>query len=153
VSQLDALLVRDATEHDLAAMLALMRADSFRQVGGDKPSANERSAFAEVAADPNQQLLVATLDERVVATAHVTWIRTLSADGGLYCHVEGVRTAADLRGRGVGTHLMTTIEDEAGRRGATRIQLTSDRRRDDAHRFYERLGYEASHVGLKKYLT
>ena len=48
---------------------------------------------------------------------------------------------------------MATVEDEARRRGATRIQLTSDRRRDDAHRFYERLGYVASHVGMKKYLT
>jgi GNAT superfamily N-acetyltransferase len=154
VPELDGLIVRDATEHALAAILALTRADSFRQGDrDDELTANERSAFAEIDADPNQQLLVATLDDRVVATAHVTWIRTLSADGGLYCHVEGVRTASDLRGRGVGAHLMTTIEDEARRRGATRIQLTSDRRRDDAHCFYERLGYEPSHVGMKKYLT
>jgi GNAT superfamily N-acetyltransferase len=154
VPGLDALLVRNATEHDLAAILALTRADSFRRADWyDELTANERSAFDEIDADPNQQLLVAMLDQQVVATGHVTWIRTLSADGGLYCHVEGVRTAPDLRGRGIGAHLMTAIEDEARRRGATRIQLTSDRRRDDAHRFYERLGYEPTHVGMKKYLA
>jgi GNAT superfamily N-acetyltransferase len=146
--------MRDADEHDLAAILALTRADSLRHVDrGHDVSANERSAFAEIDADPNQLLLVATLDDQVVATAHVTWIRTLSADGGLYCQVESVRTASGARGRGIGARLMVTIEKEARRRGTTRIQLTSDRRRDDAHRFYERLGYEASHVGMKKYLT
>ena len=95
----------------------------------------------------------ATLDEQVVTTAHVTWIRMLSADGGLYCQVEAARTASDLRGRGIGAQLMSVIEDEARRRGAARIQLTSNRRRADAHRFYERLGYEPTHVGMKKYLT
>jgi GNAT superfamily N-acetyltransferase len=154
VPGLDALHVRDATEHDLAAILALTRTDSFHPADHEAaPTPNERAALAEIDTDPNQQVLVTTLDDRVVATAHVTWIRTLSADGGLYCQVESVRTAADLRGRGVGTHLMATIEDQARRRGATRIQLTSDRRRDDAHRFYERLGYEPSHVGMKKYLS
>jgi GNAT superfamily N-acetyltransferase len=154
VDGLDTLLVRDAVEHDLEAILALTRADSFRHVDHEHGvSANQRSAFGEIDAEPNQQLLVATLDDQVVATAHVTWIRTLSADGGLYCQVESVRTASDARGRGIGARLMAAIEDEARRRGATRIQLTSDRRRDDAHRFYQRLGYEASHVGMKKYLT
>ena len=77
----------------------------------------------------------------------------LSADGGLYCQVEAVRTTSDLRGRGIGAQLMSVIEDEARRRGAARIQLTSNQRRADAHRFYERLGYEPTHVGMKKYLA
>ena len=149
----DALHIRDADEHDLAAILALTRADSLRPDTDHELTSNERAAFDDIDADPNQQLLVATLEDRVVATAHVTWIRTLSANGGLYCQVEGVRTASDLRGRGIGARLMAAVEDEARRRGAARLQLTSNRRRRDAHRFYERLGYQPSHVGMKKYLS
>ena len=148
------LVVREATLHDLDAVLALQREDSFNAFSEpDHVSANQRAAFAGIDADPQQQLLVGTLDERVVTTAQVTWIRMLSADGGLYCQVEAVRTASDLRGRGIGAQLMAVIEAEARRRGAARIQLTSNQRRADAHRFYERLGYEPTHVSMKKYLT
>lgn len=148
------LRVREATDGDLTIILALMREDSMHYV--DEPTvvtSNQRAALAEISADPNQQLLVGTIDGQVVATAQVTWIRTLAADGGLYCQVEAVRTASGLRGRGIGAQLMTAIEDEARRRGVVRMQLTSNRRRPDAHHFYERLGYEPSHVGMKRYLT
>ena len=148
------LVVREATQHDLDAVLALQREDSFHAFSEPRHiSMNQRAAFAEIDADPQQQLLVGTLGEQVVTTAQVTWIRMLSADGGLYCQVEAVRTASDLRGRGFGAQLMSVIEDEARRRGAARIQLTSNQRRADAHRFYGRLGYEPTHVGMKKYLT
>jgi GNAT superfamily N-acetyltransferase len=154
VSEPSRLVVREATQHDLEAVLALQREDSFHSLSEpEHVSANQRAAFAEIDADPQQQLLVGTLAERVVTTAHVTWIRVLSADGGLYCQVEAVRTASAMRGRGIGAQLMSVIEDEARRRGAARIQLTSNQRRADAHRFYERLGYEPTHVGMKKYLT
>ena len=92
------------------------------------------------------------MGDRIVATAHVTWIRTLSSDGGLYCQVESVRTASELRGQGIGARLMAAIEDEARLRGVARMQLTTNQSRHDAHRFYERLGYVPSHVGMKKYL-
>lgn len=148
------LIVREATADDVAAILALMREDSMHDVAGPtEVTANHRAAVAEISADPNQQLLVGAVDGRVVATAQVTWMRMLSADGGLYCQVEAVRTASDLRGRGIGRRLMTAIEAEARQRGAARMQVTSNRKRRAAHRFYEGLGYEASHVGMKKYLT
>jgi GNAT superfamily N-acetyltransferase len=148
------LRIREAVVDDTAAILTLMREDLLNPLPepGDVTE-NHRAAVAEIAADPNLQLLVGEVDGRVVATAHVTWMRMLMADGGLYCQVEAVRTASDLRGRGIGRQLMGEIEDEARRRGATRMQLTSNRQRHDAHRFYERLGYEATHVGMKKYLT
>lgn len=162
----DGLAVREAGPDDLETVLALTRQDS--QHSYDEPdhvTDRQRSALAEIApkhsaalragrcphADPNQQLLVGELDGRVVATVQVTLMRMLSADGGLYCQVEAVRTQAALRGEGIGRRLMAHVEDEARRRGAARIQLTSNRVRTDAHRFYERLGYEASHVGMKKY--
>ena len=153
MDQPDGLLVRDAAADDLPAVLALMREDSLNYFSEpQETSPNQRSAFAEIDADPNLQLLVATLGGRVVATAHVTWIRTLSSDGGLYCQVESVRTASELRGQGIGTRLMAAIEDEARLRGVARMQLTTNRSRRDAHRFYERLGYVPSHVGMKKYV-
>ena len=146
--------MREAREHDLDAVLALQSEDSFHHFSEPEHiSTNQRAAFAQIGADPQQQLLVGTLEEQVVVTAQVTWIQMLSADGGLYCQVEAVRTASEMRGRGIGAQLMSVIEDEARRRGAARIQLTSNRRRADAHRFYERLGYEPTHVGRKKYLT
>jgi GNAT superfamily N-acetyltransferase len=147
------LAVRVARAEDLADILALQRADSMHSF--DEPgevTGRQRAAFEEISTDPNQDLLVGEVGGRVVATAQVTWMRMLAADGGLYCQVEAVRTAADLRGRGIGAALMAHVEDEARRRGATRIQLTSNRQRTDAHRFYERLGYESTHVGMKKYL-
>jgi GNAT superfamily N-acetyltransferase len=147
------LTVRAATASDLPAVLALQREDSMHYF--DEPgdvTDRQRAAFEEISADPGQDLLVGEMDGRVVATAQVTWMRMLAADGGLYCQVEAVRTVADLRGRGIGAALMAHVEEEARRRGAARIQLTSNRKRVDAHRFYERLGFETSHVGMKKYL-
>ncbi len=119
----------------------------------DGVSDRQRAAFAEITADAHQDLLVGEIGGRVVCTAQVTWLRMLSADGGLYCQVEAVRTAAARRGEGLGAQLMAWIETEARRRGAARIQLTTHRERTRAHTFYTRLGYEPSHVGMKKYLT
>lgn len=144
-------VVRAATIGDLPVVLHLIRADSLH--AHDLPTSvtdEQHVAFEEISADPNQELLVAALGERVVATAQVTWMRMVH--GPLHCQVEAVRTAADVRGCGIGVRLMGAVEDVARRRRATRIQLTSNRQREDAHRFYERLGYESTHVGMKKYL-
>jgi GNAT superfamily N-acetyltransferase len=148
-----ALQIRAAAPEDLAAILALTAEDSMHYF--DEPSGitdNQRAAIREIVADEHQDLLVGEIDGRVVCTAQVTWMRMLSADGGLYCQVEAVRTSAALRGQGLGATLMGHVEDAARRRGAARIQLTSNRERVRAHAFYERLGYVASHVGMKKYL-
>lgn len=148
------LVVREATPDDLGDVLALMAQDA-RSPGtpiSAVPSPRQRSALDELVADPAHQVLVGLVDGVVVATAHVTWLRMLSADGGLYCQVENVRTDEQHRGRGIGRELMTWIESAARDRGAARLQLTTHHTRADAHRFYERLGYEPSHVGMKKYL-
>lgn len=147
------LRIRDAGPQDLEAILALAAEDSQHYF--DEPETvteNQRAALVEITADAHQQMLVGEVDGSVVCTAQVTWMRMLSADGGLYCQVEAVRTASARRGGGIGASLMAHVEAEARERGAARIQLTSNRQRTRAHAFYERLGYEASHVGLKKYL-
>jgi GNAT superfamily N-acetyltransferase len=148
-----ALQIRPATPDDLEAILGLTAEDSMHYY--DEPAEitdNQRAAIDEIIADPSQDLLVGELDGTVVCTAQVTWMRMLAADGGLYCQVEAVRTSAALRGQGIGAALMAYIEDDARRRGAARMQLTTNRERVRAHEFYERLGFAGSHVGMKKYL-
>jgi GNAT superfamily N-acetyltransferase len=148
-----ALVIRPAVAEDLEAILALTAEDSMHYF--DEPGAltdNQRAAIEEIIADQHQDLLVGEIDGAVVCTAQVTWMRMLSADGGLYCQVEAVRTSAAQRGQGIGATLMAYIEDEARRRGAARMQLTTNRERVRAHAFYERLGFVGSHIGMKKYL-
>jgi GNAT superfamily N-acetyltransferase len=147
------LRIRAARPDDLEAILALQAQDSQHYFSEPETVTDrQRAAIAEIIADAHQDLLVGELGGRVVCTAQVTWMRMLSADGGLYCQVEAVRTAADLRGQGIGGRLMAHIEADARDRGAARLQLTSNRDRVRAHAFYERLGFVPSHVGMKKYL-
>jgi ribosomal protein S18 acetylase RimI-like enzyme len=145
--------VRPATPDDLAAILTLMAQDSMHYFAEPaEVTDNQRAALEEISSDAHQDLLVGEIDGVIVCTAQVTWMRMLAADGGLYCQVEAVRTSAALRGQGIGATLMAGIEDEARRRGAARMQLTTNRERVRAHDFYERLGFVASHIGMKKYL-
>ncbi len=147
------LLVRRALPEDLEEILKLQAQDTMHYfTEPTEVSTNQRDAFDEIDADVNQDLLVGELDGQIVCTAQVTWMRMLSADGGLYCQIEAVRTDSEMRGRGIGASLMASIEDEARKRGAARIQLTSNKERTRAHAFYAELGYVASHVGMKKYL-
>lgn len=145
---------RGATLEDLPAVLALLRDDAIAASrdaasGGESPDAY-RQAFAAIETNPHDLLVVGDRDGRVVACAQVTLLHHLSRRGATRAHVESVRVADDERGRGVGTDLMRWVEAWAVERGAVLIQLTTDKRRLDAHRFYERLGYTASHEGMKR---
>lgn len=145
--------VRAAREADLAPVLALLRADVVRAT--PEPGTvtrRHREALAEITADPHADVLVGEVEGRIVATCQVNWLRHLTHDAGLVCQVEAVRVAAAARGRGHGRRLMAHVLDEARGRGAVRVQLTSNVDRADAHRFYRSLGFEASHLGMKRYL-
>ncbi len=147
------LLVRRALPEDLEEILALHAEDSMHYYSEPATvSANQRAAFDEIDTDAFQDLLVGVLDGKVVCTAQITWMRVLAADGGLYCQIEAVRTASSMRGLGIGALLMQSIEDEARRRGAARIQLTTNKERARAQSFYKELGFVDSHIGMKKYL-
>ena len=147
------LLVREAVSADLGAIVALQREDVIREVHEDDvPVSAYRAAFDEITDDPRQQLLVGELDGEVVATAQVTWVRRLTYVGGEMGIVESVRVRSDLRGRGRGEQLMRHVLDLARRRGAVRVELTTNAQRTAARRFYDRLGFTASHVGMKYYL-
>jgi len=145
--------VRQATQADLEAVLDLLRADVVRAI--PEPSMvtdAQRRAMAELVADPDADVLVGDLDGRVVATCQVNWLRHLTHDGGLICQLEAVRVAAEHRGAGLGRQLVDVVLDAARVRGAVRVQLTTNRQRAEAHRWYERCGFVASHVGMKLYL-
>lgn len=145
--------VRRAVESDLERVLELLRADVVRATPEPADVTHrERAAMAELVADSGAEVLVGEVGGRVLATAQVNWLRHLTHDGGLICQVEAVRVDTSARGRGLGAALMEHVLEQARQRGAVRVQLTTNVRRAEAQRFYRRLGFEPSHVGMKRYL-
>jgi GNAT superfamily N-acetyltransferase len=149
--------LRRARRPDLPALVALLAADDLGAArdgirGPADRDAYER-AFQAIDQDPAQLLLVADVDGRVVGTLQLSFIPGLSRRGALRAQIESVRVAPTMRRRGLGEALFTWSIAEAHRRGCALVQLTTDKTRADAHRFYDRLGFVASHEGLKLDLT
>ncbi len=148
--------LRRARRDDLPALVELLAADALR--ANDDSSAVERRlpyevAFEAIDRDPAHTLVaVEDASGTLVATMQLTLIPGLARAGAARMQVEAVRVAASARGHGLGTAMMRWAIDDARARGAALVQLTSDARREDAHRFYERLGFAASHVGFKLFL-
>jgi GNAT superfamily N-acetyltransferase len=142
--------IRQAIREDVEPIVRLLIDD---QLGASRDSVDDLGpylkAFEDIDADPNQLLMVADLDGAVVGTFQLTFIPGLSRKGSLRGQVEGVRVHSGQRGSGLGGTLMKWAIDESRRRGCVLVQLTSDMSRVDAHRFYERLGFVASHQGFK----
>ncbi|MBP9181874.1 MAG: GNAT family N-acetyltransferase [Fuscovulum sp.] len=141
---------RDATRADVPAIVAMLADDSLGQGREGADLAPYLAAFDQIAANPAHQLIVAEDAGRIIATCQLTILSGLSRQGARRALVEAVRVTADLRGRGIGAALMAECETRARAAGCGMIQLTTDRSRQDAHRFYERLGYQPSHIGMKK---
>ena len=106
-------------------------------------------AFEAIERDPNQELVVAELDGEVIGTLQLMFLPSLSYQGGTRAQVESVRVVQRLRGQGIGAGMMQWAIERARQRGCHLMQLTSHKSRKDAHRFYERLGFSLSHVGMK----
>lgn len=150
----EALSFRVAVLADLPAIVALLRDDHFgraRNPDFEAASAGYGRAFARMDAD--NHMIVAERGDRVVGCYQLTFIQCLSHAGALRAQVESVRVGSALRGAGIGSAMMCDAIDRARMRGAHLMQLTTDRRRADAQRFYEKLGFAASHVGMKLPLT
>lgn len=143
-------MIRAARSGDLAGILALLSEDAIRSfTEPERPTVRQQAALDELIADPMHDPLVDERDGRLVATAQVSWLRVLIYDGGQVCQIESVRTASDLRGQGIGRALIEHIVELARERGCARVQLTSNAKRVRARRFYERIGFVSSHVGMK----
>ncbi|MET9910499.1 GNAT family N-acetyltransferase [Streptomyces sp. NPDC006476] len=142
--------IRAATAADVPAIVAMLADDPLgAQRETPQDLAPYLTAWERLAADPNQHLVVALRECRVIGTLQLTIIPGLSRRGSIRSIIEAVRVHADERGSGLGTQLIEWAIDESRRQGCQLVQLTSDRTRPDAHRFYERLGFTASHVGFK----
>ncbi|WP_326659942.1 GNAT family N-acetyltransferase [Streptomyces sp. NBC_00385] len=142
--------IRPAAVGDLAEIVTMLADDPL---GARRESPDDLTpylaAFRRLAHDPHQHVMVAVRADRVVGTLQLTVIPGLSRRGSTRSVIEGVRVHADERGSGLGTQLIQWAVDESRRQDCQLVQLTSDATRADAHRFYERLGFVASHVGFK----
>jgi ribosomal protein S18 acetylase RimI-like enzyme len=142
--------VREALADDIPAIVILLADDPLgatREDAGDL--AAYRRAFDAVAAQSGNSILVAEQAGRVIGCLQLTIIPGLSRRGVTRALIEGVRVAADSRGLRIGERLILHAIRLAREAGCGLAQLTSDNSRADAHRFYERLGFVASHVGFK----
>ncbi|MFJ6197038.1 GNAT family N-acetyltransferase [Micromonospora sp. NPDC092111] len=143
-------LFREAVRADLPAVLALL-ADDVLGTARDLAEVDEayERAFADITADPRNQQVVAERDGEIVGCCQLTYIPGLGRHGVERALVEAVRVRSDLRGQGLGRAMMTWAIDQARARGCGLVQLTTDKSRADAHRFYRGLGFTASHEGMK----
>jgi ribosomal protein S18 acetylase RimI-like enzyme len=143
---------REATEEDLPAIVGLLNDDELGQMRNPLFAAEAeayRAAFAEMATDPNNRVIVALNGTEIVGCYQLTFIRGLSFTGGLRAQIESVRIASHLRGKGLGEAMMRDAIARAHKRSCILVQLTTDVRRAHTRRFYERLGFTASHHGMK----
>ena len=153
VSMDQGLTMRRASAEDVPAIVALLADD---ELGATRESPDDltpyRAAFKAIDADPNQHLVVAERDGQVIGCLQLTVILGLSRRAATRAIIESVRVGSSGRGSGLGTTMITWAIEESRRLGVELLQLTSDKSRTDAHRFYERLGFESSHVGFKLHL-
>ncbi|MFF4549589.1 GNAT family N-acetyltransferase [Streptomyces sp. NPDC001406] len=142
--------IRPVVAADIPAVVGMLADDPL---GARRESPDDLApyltALERLSADPNQRVVVAVREGRVIGTLQLTLIPGLSRRGATRSIIEAVRIHADERGTGLGTQLIQWAIDESRHQGCQLVQLTSDVSRTDAHRFYERLGFTASHVGFK----
>ena len=149
------LTFRRAVEADLPFIVKLLTEDAVR-VTDDRPDEPFHpryvAALRELEADPNQMMMVAMLDGETVGTIQLTFIPGISGLGTKRCLVEAVHISPAHRSKGLGSEMIRWSIEQARERGCGMVQLTSNKKRLDAHRFYERLGFLKSHEGFKYYL-
>jgi ribosomal protein S18 acetylase RimI-like enzyme len=147
---------RAARRCDLVAIIELLADDDLgktREIASDPPDPRYILAFAAIDTDPNQLLAVATDDgDRVLGCLQLTFIPGLSRTGTWRGQIESVRIARSVRGSGLGSRFIEWAVERSAEHGCGLVQLTSDKTRPDSIRFYEQLGFVASHEGLKRNL-
>jgi GNAT superfamily N-acetyltransferase len=143
---------RLATREDLPTIVRLLAED-------DLGAQRERfetplpqcyyDAFEAIDSDPNHEQILAVADGEIIGSLHLMFLPHLSFQGGTRAQIASVRVAEKYRGHGIGTEMMEWVLERARQRGCHVMQLTSHISRNDAHRFYEKLGFEKSNVGMK----
>lgn len=150
-----AVTLRDARREDVAAIVGMLADD---KLGASREAATEPlpqcyyDAFEALDRDPNNRLLIAEANGEIVGTLQLTFVHGLSRRGAKRAIIEAVRIASAHRSKGYGEQIVWAAIEIARAEKCAMVQLTTDKSRVDAHRFYERLGFEASHVGMKMML-
>jgi len=146
-------ILRRARREDVPAIVALLQEDflgASREVPKGAPLPESYyAAFEEIDADPRCELVVAEEDARVVGTMQATLLVHLGSRGAKSLNLENVHVSSGMRSRGIGAKMIAYAVERARLQGCARVQLTTNKLRKDAHRFYERLGFKASHEGMK----
>jgi GNAT superfamily N-acetyltransferase len=146
--------IRLAERRDLPTILQMLARDSVSEPSRpDGPAEMYLPAFEAIASHPDNELVVAMLNGEIVGTLQLTFIPGLSFQGAWRAQVEGVRVRADVRNQRIGTRLMEWVIERARERNCKLIQLTTNKVRVDAQRFYQRLGFTPSHVGMKLHIS
>jgi len=143
--------IRPARRDDVAAIVAMLADDHLgraRERVEDPLPASYYNAFERIMRDSNLQLVVAESEGRVVGCLQLAILPGISSQGGSRGLLEDVRVASDCRSRGVGEQLVQWAVTEARARGCNLVELLTHQTRIDAQRFYKRLGFTASHVGM-----
>ena len=143
---------RSADFEDLESLVALLSNDplgSKREDASVPLNSGYLEAFEAIVRDPNNELLVVELENSLVGMLQITFIPYLTHIGSWRCLIEDVRIHIDYRGQGFGEQMFAHAIELAKNKGCTIVQLTSDKQRPDAIRFYEKLGFKATHEGFK----
>ncbi len=150
----DNLFFRPANRTDVPSIVQLLADDPLgakRECFTTPLPDSYYTAFEAIEADPNNELIVACTDSQVVGVLQLTFIPYLTYQGGWRALIEGVRVSSSDRSQGIGKALFEWAINRSQERGAHLIQLTTDKSRPDAKRFYEQLGFQASHEGMKRH--
>ena len=146
------LVFRDAIQADLPAIIGMLADDTLgkdREIATMPPAECYRRAFDALAADPNNRLVLCEMKGEIAGCLQLTFIPGLSRKGMWRAQIESVRTSREYRGQGIGRLMFEYAIEQARQRNCGLVQLTTDKTRPDAHRFYEALGFTASHDGMK----
>ena len=146
------LLIRQATRHDVGEIVRLLIDDvlgSHREEYGSVLPQDYYDAFEQIEQGENNELIVVEMTGEVIGTLQLTFIPGMSYRGSWRAQVEAVRVDGRYRNQGIGQRLMEWVIERARQKGCNRVQLTTNKSRHDAHRFYQRLGFVASHEGMK----
>ena len=146
------IIFRIATYSDVPSIVRLLVDDdlgSLRERYENPIPETYYTAYELINGDPNHELIVAELNGEVIGTLHLMFLPSLSFQGGLRAQVESVRVDTHHQNQGIGSDMMKWTIEHAKMRGAHIVQLTTHKSRADAHRFYERLGFKGTHLGMK----
>ena len=146
------ILFRLATRADLPSVVRLLADDdlgSQRERYESPLPESYYSAFEQIDNDSNHELIIAGRNGEVIGTLHLMFLPSISFQGGLRAQIESVRVDKRFQSQGIGSEMMKWAMERAKQRGAHIVQLTTHKSRVDAHRFYERLGFKGTHMGMK----